>query len=350
MGKLRRRLAPGALLLLGVLAGLAGAEGILRLRGVRYNVTAPHPDPDLGYTLRPNLRARIEGADHAYNRIGLRDRDYPEEPAPGTRRILVVGDSITYAQSTPLEATYVKRLESALVAGGGAWEILNGGVAGYNACQEEAFHRLVGSRYHPHLVLWQYCLNDAGDAWAPYGPGGRGWVPLPAGWKRALRERLYLWSFARFHAAGTLHLLGLAPRDTSDLDYARRVFAFYGGPDARRLDRALACVRRARDLAAAGGGRMLVAIVPFSMQVDGDLAFPDRPQREVARRCREAGIPVLDLLPTFREARAGSLFAPGDFVHLSPEGHAAAARALEPEVRRLFAEAPASSAAGGPGP
>ena len=194
----RSKLLNLALLLGGILIGAGAAEAVLRWRGVLYDVVAAHPDPLLNYTLKPGLKGRIGNVQHAYNSRGLRDHEYADVPPAGTVRILCIGDSVTFSQPTSLESTFAKRLESSLNARGEAtFEVLNGGVAGYNACQEEAFLRDVGAAYHPQLVIWQYCPNDVDDPWYPYGAAGAGMMPIPQSWKRTLRERTVLWSFLR---------------------------------------------------------------------------------------------------------------------------------------------------------
>ena len=301
-----------------------------------------HPDPALLYTLKPGLRGRVLGTVHAYNSRGIRDREFSPSPAPGTLRLLCVGDSIAYAQVTPLEDTFVKRIESSLRDGVSGWrdaEAINGGVAGYNACQEEAFFRAVGAAYHPHVVVWQYCLNDPDDAHDPLQAPTAGALPLPLSWNRALRDRFVLWSFLRVQWRGTQQRLGLMTRqwDASSLEYARRIYSLYELGEARRRDASWACLSRARDAIERQGGRMLVVIFPFAMQAAEDPEFNDAPQRDIENRCRQSGITCLDLLPTFRAAGAWDLYAKPDFVHLSDQGHRVAAAAIEKELRVLLA-------------
>ncbi len=332
----RSKLLKLALLICGILLGAGAAELILRWRGVLYDVVAPHPDPRLNYTLKPGLRGRIGHVQHSYNSRGLRDHEYADDPAEGTVRILCIGDSITYAQSTPLESTFVKRLESSLNSRGeSTFEVLNGGVSGYNACQEEAFLRNVGAAYHPRVVIWHYCLNDVDDPWYPYGPAGEGFTPIPQSWKRTLRERTVLWHFLRVQLYGAMHLLGLMPNDSSGEGYARRIFSLYGDGERARGDRAWGCILNAREQIRGSGGEMLLVAFPFAMQVTGRPDFPDLPQRDMAARCREAGIPFLDLLPVFTRETGPTLFAESDFTHLSDKGHEVSARAIEDELTRL---------------
>jgi lysophospholipase L1-like esterase len=335
LGPVATRAARAALLLSGILLGTAAAEGILRARGVIYEATRSHPDPALGYTLRPGLKGHVRDADHSYNSRGIRDREYPDRPSRGVKRLLCVGDSIAYAQVTRLERTFPKRLEADLNTSGGGtrYEVINGGVAGYNACQEEAFYRDVGSSYHPDLVVWQYCLNDPEEARDPMAPSGL----MPPSWERALRDRLVLWSFLRVEYRGVMQMTGLMDRrwDASDPAYARRVFDMYGEAGRKQLDAAWACVARASRAIREDGADVLLVVFPFAMQMAGGLEATDEPQREIEGRCRRDDIACLDLLPAFRDSGDRGLYLTPDFVHLSDAGHQAAADAIAREVPRM---------------
>jgi lysophospholipase L1-like esterase len=330
----RRLAARAGLLLAGIVLGLLLVEAILRLRGNPYDLVAPHPDPQLGYTLRPGLQANLGGVAHAFNSRGLRDRDYPDEPGAGVTRILAVGDSITFAQSLPLDATYVKRLERMLnESRHGAFEVIHAGVSGYNACQEEAFLRHIGLAYRPELILWQYCLNDIDDAWNPYGDTNRGFVPLPISFKRGLRDHVWTWNFMRTHLFVLMQRAGTIPGSTPiDPRNAQLTIDQYGSSDTARVDTAWACVERAAALARSRGARMLVLIVPLATQMDSSAGMSDAPQRDLARRCAAAGLACVDLLPSFNESTAQELFLLPDFVHLTAAGHALMARAVEQAI------------------
>jgi len=336
-----------ALLLAGIVVALAAAEAVLRARGVLYGVVAPHADPQLKYTLRPNQKGRVGRVEHSYNARGLRDRDYSDRPGPGVTRILSVGDSITFGQTMSLEQTFPKRIESSLNARAEAsrFEVLNGGVSGYNACQEEAFFRNVGSAYHPHLVIWEYCLNDVDDPWDPYRSSGAGYVPLPASWKRSLSDHLVLWNFLKAQLYAAVSGESLAARGKSNEWYARRIFALYDEKERSRRDGAWQCILRARDEMMQSGIEMLLVAFPFEMQAVRDSGYSDAPQREIARRCAEAGLACLDLLPTFARTDAAALFLSNDFIHLSDEGHRVTATAIERELSRRLPDVRGSGGA-----
>jgi len=339
---LARRLATASLLAASVLLALAAAEAILRIRGVVYVYVTPHPDPALRYVLTPGLRGRVAGIEIEHNSRGLRDRDYPDQPPSGVVRILAVGDSITYSRLDPAPRTFIKRLEASLNSGGygATFEVINGGASGYTSCQEEAFLKNVGLSYNPHVVLWQYCLNDVEDPSDPFDGGRRGFLPMPASFKRALRDHVRVWSFLRVESYEILHLLGLMEKDATSAAYARSIVAFYGEAEVSRRNRAWACILRARDEVVGRGGDMLLVVFPLAMQAAADPAFTDAPQRDVERRCREAGIDCPDLLPVFQREGGWDLYAKPDFLHLSAGGHRVAAAAIEEALRRHLPSGP----------
>ena len=70
------------------------------------------------------------------NSHGLRDRDRPAKP-PGTKRVLVMGDSFTWGYAVAEEEAYPQVAERLLKARGRPdIEIINGAIPDYNSRQE----------------------------------------------------------------------------------------------------------------------------------------------------------------------------------------------------------------------
>lgn len=163
---LRVRLAIGGSALL---VGVLGLEGILRLArydplgrvlGGRDLFLQESPDPILGYELTPRAQGFAWGCNVRINSLGMRDREYSLKKPAGTKRILVLGDSITFGNFLPLDATYPKRLEASCRLAGRRVEVLNLGVGGYDTLQEVAFLERRGLVCEPDLVVVGYCMND----------------------------------------------------------------------------------------------------------------------------------------------------------------------------------------------
>jgi lysophospholipase L1-like esterase len=159
-----------------VLASLAVSLGVgelvLRLKNSsmtnydiemwRYSkeLKAPSPDPALDFDHVRSKSATLENVDIRLNEQGLRGG--PIAPlAPGERRILFLGGSITLGWGVPEDQTVEAQLAKLLAAGGEKAEVLNGGVGNYNTERyvSRFFRELVD--LHPTDIVVQYFLRDA---------------------------------------------------------------------------------------------------------------------------------------------------------------------------------------------
>lgn len=130
-------------------------------------------DPVRGNRLAPGYRGFFAGVPVHINSLGFRDsREYNLEKSPGTFRILVLGDSVTFGHGTLDETTYPFLLEQRLQQWRPdvKWEVWNLGVPGYNTSQELAYLTEVGSRYAPDLVIVGFFANDLTDNTLPAAP------------------------------------------------------------------------------------------------------------------------------------------------------------------------------------
>jgi lysophospholipase L1-like esterase len=116
-------------------------------------------DKALVYEMKPNSQATAFGLEFAVNPSGFRDKLYPRLKA-GNKRIVCVGDSLTYGWLVPLRATYHKQLEASWRSDGRAVEVMGMGVVGYNLVQEFALIRDRVPSRKPDLVLLQIGPND----------------------------------------------------------------------------------------------------------------------------------------------------------------------------------------------
>ncbi|HEX4914173.1 MAG TPA: GDSL-type esterase/lipase family protein [Vicinamibacterales bacterium] len=120
-------------------------------------------DAVLGQRLAPNYDGWFAGVPARINSLGFRDhREYSLAKPPGTFRILVLGDSVTFGHGALYETTYPYLLEQQLRAWRPdvKWEVWNLGVPGYNTAQELAYLQLVEERYAPDLVVVGFFPND----------------------------------------------------------------------------------------------------------------------------------------------------------------------------------------------
>ena len=120
-------------------------------------------DAELGQRLAPNYQGWFAGVPVTINSLGFRDeRDYAIDKPPGTFRIVVLGDSVTFGHGTRSDTTYPYLLEQRLRAWRPDvdWQVWNLGVPGYATSQELAYLERVAERYAPDLVIVGFYPND----------------------------------------------------------------------------------------------------------------------------------------------------------------------------------------------
>lgn len=152
------------------------------------------------FRLRPNARVTIGGVECCNNELGLRGAAGCEEKAPGTFRVLCIGDSTTFGLGVPEPATWVRRVESDLnktAPQGSRIEFVNAGVPAYNTRDELALYRALADRLRPDLVLLGFYGNDLeriGFHIATDGSVLADPFPLPDAWNPLLMKS---WLFRR---------------------------------------------------------------------------------------------------------------------------------------------------------
>lgn len=121
-------------------------------------------DPTLGWRKIPGSRAtfhrREYTVDVAINSLGLRGPEHAYAAAPGTWRLVSLGDSFVEGQGVADEQTTTRLIESMLASPGCAVETINGGTIGYSTDQEYLFYREQGRRYAPQVVVLFFYYND----------------------------------------------------------------------------------------------------------------------------------------------------------------------------------------------
>ncbi|MBI3629737.1 MAG: SGNH/GDSL hydrolase family protein [Candidatus Rokubacteria bacterium] len=160
--------ATAALILFGLVVGLATAEVVLRVMLARAQSrpgSLSVGDPVLHHRWRPNARKRIAGVEYTTNGFGLRGPPVAEPKPAGVFRILVLGDSYTEGYRLPFEASVTQQKERMLNAGAcrGRFEVVNGGVATYSPILEYLLLKHVGLGLHPDLVILNFDMGDVHD-------------------------------------------------------------------------------------------------------------------------------------------------------------------------------------------
>lgn len=330
-------LAPLCISLASALAAVALAEVVLRVVYPapvvwRYPQERYAWDAETGHRLRPDQIAFTHDRPVSINSRGLRDREFPAAVAPGTVRILALGDSQTFGNGLDLADTWPKQLESHLeAAGAGRFEVLNGGVPGTDTWQHAILLDRLLRAYEVDAVVLAVYVNDVTPA---FDPAARPLAPESDGGDRRLVYLLKRSSLLLVLRAAWVSLRLAVDPDPGAL---AEQHVITGEPDPRAdagwqtFARGLAAMKSRCDGA---GIPLFVVVLPRRDQVAaGDP--PTAYNRHVATVARELDVPALDLLEPLREARARKvpLFIPWDG-HNAP----AANRIIAGRVAELLRE------------
>lgn len=331
-------LRPLTALLVGVVGALLLAEGILRAVGLGHpyfstpELYRPSADPRVLFEMVPGFDGYSEGTVVATSSRGLRERELPLEPAPGTARVLFLGDSVTFGSGVLAEEAFPRRLEALLADGGvGSVETINAGVVGYNTVQELGRLEGVGLAYRPDVVVLTFVVNDLLDSFSIF---DHQYAPSPpfAPQKVWLRRHSHLFRFVQTTywrvSADLRRSGGAAPEPVRQ---------------RARVEERLAQLAQIVGLARENGARFVLLLYPDNL---GDRVSPgpsgeSRTVRDELLRFAEResvpGLDVTDALGDVRDPRARH-FRLREDPHPSPEGHRAIAEAARDPLLAVLRE------------
>jgi lysophospholipase L1-like esterase len=156
----------GSIALLGIsllLSGVIG-EGLLRLLGYRgepQSIMAniyPVDDAVVDWRYQPNSKVLIGKVTLQYNSQGFRDKEHSASKPAGTRRILVLGDSVTMGHGVEWPFLFSQVVQSRLPSN---QEVITIAMSGLNTPQEVHLLEQVGVTYDVDMVILNFVLNDA---------------------------------------------------------------------------------------------------------------------------------------------------------------------------------------------
>ncbi len=356
------RLATTALLALSLALSLGAAELALRVGNFQigeyaYNLRKYGRlivfDQARGFTRHvANGRGHVYGVDVRFNAAGMRDREHAAAKPAGTRRVLVLGDSVTAGLGVAWEDTFVHRLEEILSArtSGEPIEVIAGAVPGWNTVAARRYFFAEGRGSDPDAVVLVYVSND-NEVLLPWAPG----PPQP--W----RVRVWQWlaDRSRLVEAATFTYRRYRPRPP-DSETWRMLQAMKENRE-RRSEELHAFEPNdpgwlaSREALAAIAAEARARGIPFAI-VLYNLGGPDAPA--VLARLREfsaeSGVPIVDSLPWFAGRPAVKWL--NSSLHPNAEGHAALADGIARTLAALGVSAspdartapPPRAAAGSP--
>lgn len=273
-------------------------------------------DPVLGWRLRENWTGRWEwtaGLSHI-NPQGLRDDQPVEVKKPGERRLLVLGDSVTFGAKVRTEETYCKRLEAHLAEAGKPWRVLNGGVTGYDPAQEADWLERIGLGLEPDALAIGFCWNDVFPSdrseWSTrYGANGA------TEWLNGHSLTFYQFQrgIQRLQARVPSYIGKQAPGPTC----AERVEA--GWPAIEHAYTRIAARARQHELP--------VFLILFPTRFDAEGLIDDGLRARLNTFAAQEGWSVIDLREVFA-ADPDALYLPSDNLHPTVLGHQRSAEAI----------------------
>ena len=252
-------------------------------------------DGFLRYDLKPNVKRRYEAGMRITNSLGMPNPEYGYRKPPHTRRIALLGDSISLGPyGHDFEALLEARLNRDHVTPEvQRFEILNFAVPGYSLVQMMDRAREKAPQFHPDVYMVALSNQEV------YG--------------------------SRKHLARLL-----SGRNDLKYDFLRSVAVQAG---IQRTDQRLTILHRLtpffipitrwaleqiRDQAAAGGAQMVIVLVPAAIDPRATAADFD----ELRPAMDNAGVPVIDLRDTFRSANLRNLqVIPDADIHPNLRGH-----------------------------
>jgi len=247
------------------------------------------------------------------NSYGLRGPAISVEKQPGSYRIVCLGDSLTFGEGVKYADTYPAQLRARLA---GAMsdrtvEVVNAGVQAHATEDEAALYLLRCSQFQPDLVVLGFYLNDATDShqtirqnvewtnsWAPSG----------------LSSVSRLWDiFERMRRGRQLQ--------DEFLETTRASFDSPRWSDCKTILQGMERISRE------DGFRFVVVVFPVFWRLDGGYPFGEIHAR-IAVFCGEADIEFVDLLETYRNRSAESLWVHPTDRHPNEIAHRLAAERI----------------------
>lgn len=116
------------------------------------------------FALKKSFTGIFEDKQVVTNSYGYRDVEIPLEKDSDEVRVLIVGDSVSFGHSVNVEDTYANKLEIMLRKQYPVQkiEVINTAAPG-NSTMEEYYDLKNGIKFHPDIVLIQFCPNDIGE-------------------------------------------------------------------------------------------------------------------------------------------------------------------------------------------
>lgn len=281
------------------------------------------------YELLPDSRAVYDGIEFQINSAGFRDKPYRIRKGD-KKRIIFVGDSLTYGWLIPLEDTYHKQLERILRSRGYKVETMGMGVVGYNLVQEYFMVKETVAKFNPDIMVMQIGPNDFERTLTvktanqgkllltPYYDFQIPYMFSKNGFTGFLMSHSHLFKFINLK-------LYLLKKKREKNFVAKDIFQLGEDKAFRYLDRIIDFSRNLK---------IPLAVVFFPFRNNGDHYIYAALHDKINRWLRRREIPFLDLNQPFISSKTANIWVDG--LHPNRDGMAIAARELADFITPLF--------------
>ncbi len=349
---MKKNLANLILFLVSALFCLFAVELALRMFYPQ-NLSLSYQTRDGLKILRPNHQGIYRGVETARpyqtNSFGMRDREHSVEKAPGTVRILLLGDSFMEALQVRFEDSFPKLLEDRLrLSSTRPVEVINVAVSGWGTDDELAYLERYGVRLKPDLILVAMTMtNDISDNLRQrfHSMANDLLEPKPV---EKISFVAYLFWQAKAYLGSHSHLYQLIRLwwHSSEIEIGGVALNNHVAEQIRRnpgerisqgwrLTHQL--LLRINSIGKELGSKTVIFLIPITFQFEAEnlgsflkaqqlsagAVDIEGPQRVMIQFGQERGIPVIDLLPGFKEwrSRGGKPLVLKNDGHWNESGH-----------------------------
>lgn len=292
------------------------------------------------YQLDPGFEGEFSGISVKINKQGFRQNKDVGIKEPNTKRIVGIGDSVTFGFGVNEEETYLRQLENILRDNQkNVYEVINLAVSGYNSFQERIFLEKQISQVQPDVLVVGLVLNDIGGDFhvpnyvyrnlIPFKPGAYSINELDSKEKffYNLFKKSYLYQFMHQKLA---YLWGFRKPEVSKVDstYAQSTLDFYENGSYPEMKYRNALLKTEKELSLITNKGMennfktIVVIFPVEIQVR-DKKFR-KPQALLKEFCQKEGLKCLDLIDILENEK--DVFI--DIGHFNKHGNEVIARSI----------------------
>ncbi len=298
---------------------LLGYRGVARLE--MKDRIRPVDDPIVDYRYKPNSEYWTGDVTYHFNSAGFRDIEHVTAKPPDTKRIVVIGDSVTVGHGVVTDEIFISQVREQLGTG---VEAINIAMSGLNAPQVVHLLDVEGLRFEPDIVVLNFVLNDC-DFYSRRGAAidfdrkvnqeiGLLGIRVNPKLKELMKSSALIYFLSQ--RAQRLFTDERAP----DGDYVLRIWS--SEKNRKKVSDAFDRFAALRD---DHGFTPLILVWPVIAD------FASYPYREIHKwvmeEAVERGIEVIDLLPAFAAVGRHKDFAlnRNDYFHPNARGHRAAA-------------------------